>query len=215
MSFIIALIGNDTNENKKATVGFNLSLVLSKKNKKTLLISQIQLSSTLKADVKKINKGIIPPFVLTEYDSNLSVLNFFDPKLNLAKYDYLKLFPKQLQLLNDKFDYIIIDTNYLSNSLTNSAISYSKKIIAVCDSENFSAIQLQKMLTVIRKNQFINQNLKFSAVILNNYDQNIHMESLLEITKMINDKYLFVTLPRRKELQNLSEQSIKFIKNNQ
>jgi hypothetical protein len=26
---------------------------------------------------------------------------------------------------------------------------------------------------------------------------------------------LFVTLPRRKELQNLSEQSIKFIKNNQ
>jgi hypothetical protein len=70
------------------------------------------------------------------------------------------------------------------------------------------------MLSLVRKNQTNNQNLKLSMFILNSYDPTIHMNSLLDITKMIGDNYLFITLPYREELQKINNQSIKFIKNN-
>jgi hypothetical protein len=95
------------------------------------------------------------------------------------------------------------------------ALIKSKKVIGIYDTATFSSNQLQNMLSFVRKNQAENQNLKMSTIILNNYNVNEHMSSLLEITKMINDDYLFITLPYRKELQKINEQSIKFVKNNQ
>jgi hypothetical protein len=95
------------------------------------------------------------------------------------------------------------------------ALINSQKIIGIYDSNNFSANQLQKTLSFVRKNQANNQNLKLSTFILNNYDANLHMASLLEITKMVGENYLFITLPYRTELQKINRQSIKFVKNNQ
>jgi hypothetical protein len=71
------------------------------------------------------------------------------------------------------------------------------------------------VLTFVRKNQNINYQLKLTTIILNNYNPNVHMTSLLEIIKMMGDNYLFITLPHRKELQKISDQSIKFVKYNQ
>ncbi|MDR0674859.1 MAG: ParA family protein [Mycoplasmataceae bacterium] len=216
MACIISLIGNDI-KTGKTTISFNLSILLSKKNKKILLIHQEHTPPYLNPlinQVKTTNKNIISPFVLLEYDKHLSILLFSNGKVNTSKYDYAKLFPKQLELLNSKFDYIIIDTNYVWNFLTSLALANSKKIIGIYDSNNFNASQLQKMLSLVRKNQTNNQNLKLSMFILNSYDPTIHMNSLLDITKMIGDNYLFITLPYREELQKINNQSIKFIKNN-
>jgi cellulose biosynthesis protein BcsQ len=115
MACIISLIGNDI-KTGKTTISFNLSILLSKKNKKILLIHQEHTPPYLNPlinQVKTTNKNIISPFVLLEYDKHLSILLFSNGKVNTSKYDYAKLFPKQLELLNSKFDYIIIDTNYV------------------------------------------------------------------------------------------------------
>lgn len=122
---------------------------------------------------------------------------------------------KQLQLLEAKYDLIIVDTNYLSNALTKLSLINSQKIIAVCDSNNFSSGQLQKILTFVRKNQTDNPSLKLSTIILNNYNPDIHIDPLLNIAKMVGTNCLFITLPFRSELQKIDQQSVKFIKNNQ
>jgi cellulose biosynthesis protein BcsQ len=115
MAYIITLIGNDI-KSGKTTIAFNLATLLSKKSKKVLLINQEYTPSYLDLltnEHKNINKNVISPFSLIEYDKRLNILLFSNGKINPSKYDYLKLFPKQLELLNNKYDYIIIDSNYI------------------------------------------------------------------------------------------------------
>jgi cellulose biosynthesis protein BcsQ len=115
MAKIITLISNET-KSGKTTIAFNLSILLSRKNKKILLINQEYTSSYLTLIPKAIKsetKNIIAPFSLLKYDRYLSILLFANVKNIIHKYNYAKLFPKQLQLLINQFDYIIIDASYV------------------------------------------------------------------------------------------------------
>jgi hypothetical protein len=87
--------------------------------------------------------------------------------------------------------------------------------VAIYDSDNFTSQQLQKTMMRIRQNQSVNPNLKLTTFILNNFQNNKHMNSLLEVTKTIGTKYLFIILPNRKELQSIDRESVKFVKYNQ
>jgi cellulose biosynthesis protein BcsQ len=114
MAYTITLISNDV-KSGKTTIAFNLATLIAKKNKKILLINQGYIPSLnlLKDLGKNITKKIITPFKLIECSQYLSVLLFSESKINPAKYDYLKLFSKQFQLLESKFDFIIIDSNHI------------------------------------------------------------------------------------------------------
>jgi septum formation inhibitor-activating ATPase MinD len=115
MAQVITIISNDV-KSGKTTIAFSLATILANKNKKVLLVNQEYGSSYLELltkENKTISKNVIAPFVMIEHTKRLTVLLFSNGKVNQNKHDYSKLFPKQLQLLESKFEYIIIDASYI------------------------------------------------------------------------------------------------------
>ncbi|MDR1234982.1 MAG: AAA family ATPase [Mycoplasmataceae bacterium] len=211
MARIISLISNDI-KSGKTTIAFNIATLLGNKNKKTLLVNLEHKSSYLKLMPNKnstVVKNIIKPFELVQYEKHFSILILSDSKINCKK-----LLLKQIQLLTNKYDYIILDTSYIWNDLTNECLRISKEVFLVYDSKNFVTNELRRNLNFIRKLQPQNPNLKLTTIMLNNYDLHRHMEALLEINKLTNNKYLLITLPFQKELLTITDESIKFIKYN-
>jgi cellulose biosynthesis protein BcsQ len=217
MAKIIALVNNEISVGK-STSALNLSILLSKKKKKTLLviIDSNFIFSYLKIQFNQIKlnaKGSIAPFVLGEYDKYFSILALKE-KINQKVHDYQKLFVKQIQLVETKYDYIIVDINRNLEKLIDASLKISCKAIAVYDSHNFSSLSLQKTLNKIQKSRSINSVLKLFAIVLNNYDHIKHIASLVQINKIIGPNLLLITLPHREELLKVNQEIIKFIKHN-
>ena len=113
------IIINHNNETYQAQSYFaiNFASCLAKKNKKILIFSTI-LSPKYFDEIKtktSINKEIktIVPFELYLYQKNLDILIFgYDTNQNLkikSIDEVLRLLKKQINLINDKYEYIVID----------------------------------------------------------------------------------------------------------
>jgi cellulose biosynthesis protein BcsQ len=139
---------------------------------------------------------------------------FLDNEINLKKHDWEKIISKQFSILEKKYDYIIFNVDHVGNTLVTACLNISREVFAVFNSNTFTSNDLQKILTNIRKIQISNNNIKLTTIILNNYNQHLHLESLMSVSKLTNSTYSLITLPLQNEFWEINEQSVKFIKYN-
>ncbi len=197
----------------KNTITFNIaSKIASKKNGCAILSSK--LPEEMIVLKRKYN---IKCF---DYETNnKKLVSFYLNKKKFQKnnwsLDELKsAISNDINVISKKQNYVFFESSNTDNNFNELILSVSTDVILIYNANEYASNQVLKDLSFVRKAQLSNHNLKISAVILNEYnDQKTeHINSLLNLKKIFN-KVIF-TIPYNNNLNKESKTAKIYLEKN-
>lgn len=218
MAKIIAVV-NQKGGVGKTTTTVNLSAALAKKGKKVLLIDEDpQGNATSGVGVNKMQEKSIYDIIVNETQieetivaSNIKKLWVCPSNINLAGAE-VELVPMmarenklkaKLDLIKDKFDYILIDCPPSLGLLTINALTAADSIIIPIQCEYYALEGVgQLMNTVNLIKQQLNKDLYIEGVVLtmNDARTNLSNQVVSEVKKYFKDNVYKTVIPRNVKL---------------
>ena len=221
MSKIISLV-NQKGGVGKTTTSINLSSSLAVLGKRVLLIDLDPPGNTTTGI--GINKGeidrsvydvltgdcsITEAMVKTKYN-NLYVLpssinlagidmELMEKSRNDTTYDKRRQLKKHLDMISDKFDFIIIDCPPSLGLITTNALTASNSVMIPVQCEFYALEGITQLLnTIILAQKNLNPNLEIEGVLLTMLDSrtNLGLEIVEEIRKYFKEKVYDTIIPR-------------------
>ena len=221
MSKIISLV-NQKGGVGKTTTSINLSSSLAVLGKRVLLIDLDPQGNTTTGI--GINKGeidrsvydvltgdcsITEAMVKTKYN-NLYVLpssinlagidmELMEKSRNDTTYDKRRQLKKHLDMISDKFDFIIIDCPPSLGLITTNALTASNSVMIPVQCEFYALEGITQLLnTIILAQKNLNPNLEIEGVLLTMLDSrtNLGLEIVEEIRKYFKEKVYDTIIPR-------------------
>ena len=221
MSKIISLV-NQKGGVGKTTTSINLSSSLAVLGKRVLLIDLDPQGNTTTGI--GINKGeidrsvydvltgdcsITEAMVKTKYN-NLYVLpssinlagidmELMEKSRNDTTYDKRRQLKKHLDMISDKFDFIIIDCPPSLGLITTNALTASNSVMIPVQCEFYALEGITQLLnTIILAQKNLNPNLEIKGVLLTMLDSrtNLGLEIVEEIRKYFKEKVYDTIIPR-------------------
>lgn len=203
----------------KTTTTVNLSAALAKKNKKVLLIDEDpQGNATSGVGVNKEQEKSIYDVIINEteleetiIESSIKKLYVCPSNINLAGAE-VELVPMmarenklktKLDLIKDKFDYILIDCPPSLGLLTINALTAADSIIIPIQCEYYALEGVgQLMNTVNLIKQQLNKDLYIEGVVLtmNDARTNLSNQVISEVKKYFKDNVYKTVIPRNVKL---------------
>ena len=218
MAKVIAVV-NQKGGVGKTTTTVNLSAALAKKNKKVLLIDEDpQGNATSGVGVNKKQEKSIYDVIINEteleetiVESSIKKLFVCPSNINLAGAE-VELVPMmarenklkaKLDLIKDKFDYILIDCPPSLGLLTINALTAADSIIIPIQCEYYALEGVgQLMNTVNLIKQQLNKELYIEGVVLtmNDARTNLSNQVISEVKKYFKDNVYKTVIPRNVKL---------------
>ena len=221
MGKIISLV-NQKGGVGKTTTSINLSSSLGHLGKKVLLIDldpQSNSTTGLGVDRGKIKKSIynvimgeceIKEAIIKTQFKNLSII---PAMIDLAGVDIeliqisvqdkefviTEQLKKQLEMVRDRYDFIIIDCPPNLGILTTNALAASDSVLIPIQCEYYSLEGVNQLLhTVLKVQQKVNPNLSFEGVLLKMLDGRtlLGLEVVEDVRKFFNEKVFSTIIPR-------------------
>ena len=221
MGKIISLV-NQKGGVGKTTTSINLSSSLGHLGKKVLLIDldpQSNSTTGLGVDRGKIKKSIynvimgeceIKEAIIKTQFKNLSI---FPAMIDLAGVDIeliqisvqdkefviTEQLKKQLEMVRDRYDFIIIDCPPNLGILTTNALAASDSVLIPIQCEYYSLEGVNQLLhTVLKVQQKVNPNLSIEGVLLTMLDGRtlLGLEVVEDVRKFFNEKVFSTIIPR-------------------
>ena len=215
----IISIANQKGGVGKTTTSINLSTVLAKRNKKTLLIDtypQGNATSGLgveKGLEKSIYNVLIEDVSMKEVIIKTSVknLDICPSNINLAgaEVELVSMMSREMRLkekldeVKDKYDYIIIDCPPSLGLITLNAFTASNTVLIPVQCEYFALEGLGQLLnTVNLVKKHLNKSLEIEGALLTMYDArtNLSNQVVKEVKKYFEDKVYKTVIPRNVRL---------------
>lgn len=221
MGKIISLV-NQKGGVGKTTTSINLSASLAVLNKKVLLIDLDPQGNTTtgvginKADIRKSIYDVLTEkctmeeaIIKTKYQQ----LHVIPATINLAGLDIELIekgqnnptftkgaqLKKHLELIKDKYDYIIIDCPPSLGLITTNALTASNSVIIPVQCEFFALEGIMQLLnTIMLAQKSLNPNLEIEGVLLTMLDSrtNLGIEVVDDIRKFFKEKVYNTIIPR-------------------
>ena len=221
MGKIISLV-NQKGGVGKTTTSINLSSSLGHVGKKVLLIDldpQSNRTTGLGVDRAKIKKSIynvimgeceIKEAIIKTQFKNLSII---PAMIDLAGVDIeliqisvqdkefviTEQLKKQLEMVRDRYDFIIIDCPPNLGILTTNALAASDSVLIPIQCEYYSLEGVNQLLhTVLKVQQKVNPNLSIEGVLLTMLDGRtlLGLEVVEDVRKFFNEKVFSTIIPR-------------------
>ena len=221
MGKIISLV-NQKGGVGKTTTSINLSSSLGHLGKKLLLIDldpQSNSTTGLGVDRAKIKKSIynvimgeceIKEAIIKTQFKNLSII---PAMIDLAGVDIeliqisvqdkefviTEQLKKQLEMVRDRYDFIIIDCPPNLGILTTNALAASDSVLIPIQCEYYSLEGVNQLLhTVLKVQQKVNPNLSIEGVLLTMLDGRtlLGLEVVEDVRKFFNEKVFSTIIPR-------------------
>ena len=221
MGKIISLV-NQKGGVGKTTTSINLSSSLGHLGKKVLLIDldpQSNSTTGLGVDRGKIKKSIynvimgeceIKEAIIKTQFKNLSII---PAMIDLAGVDIeliqisvqdkefviTEQLKKQLEMVRDRYDFIIIDCPPNLGILTTNALAASDSVLIPIQCEYYSLEGVNQLLhTVLKVQQKVNPNLSIEGVLLTMLDGRtlLGLEVVEDVRKFFNEKVFSTIIPR-------------------
>ena len=221
MGKIISLV-NQKGGVGKTTTSINLSSSLGHLGKKVLLIDldpQSNSTTGLGVDRAKIKKSIynvimgeceIKEAIIKTQFKNLSII---PAMIDLAGVDIeliqisvqdkefviTEQLKKQLEMVRDRYDFIIIDCPPNLGILTTNALAASDSVLIPIQCEYYSLEGVNQLLhTVLKVQQKVNPNLSIEGVLLTMLDGRtlLGLEVVEDVRKFFNEKVFSTIIPR-------------------
>ena len=221
MGKIISLV-NQKGVVGKTTTSINLSSSLGHLGKKVLLIDldpQSNSTTGLGVDRAKIKKSIynvimgeceIKEAIIKTQFKNLSII---PAMIDLAGVDIeliqisvqdkefviTEQLKKQLEMVRDRYDFIIIDCPPNLGILTTNALAASDSVLIPIQCEYYSLEGVNQLLhTVLKVQQKVNPNLSIEGVLLTMLDGRtlLGLEVVEDVRKFFNEKVFSTIIPR-------------------
>ncbi len=215
----IISIANQKGGVGKTTTSINLSTVLAKKNKKTLLIDadpqgnatsgvgidkEIELSVyDVLIDETKIEEAILK--------TNIKNLDVCPSNIDLAgaEVELVSMMSREQRLkekleeIKDKYDYIIIDCPPSLGLITLNAFTASNSVLIPVQCEYYALEGLGQLLNTINLvKKHLNKDLEVEGALLTMFDSrtNLAKQVVNEVKKYFNDKVYKTVIPRNVKL---------------
>ena len=215
----IISIANQKGGVGKTTTSINLSTVLAKKNKKTLLIDadpqgnatsgvgidkEIELSVyDVLIDDTKIEEAILK--------TNIKNLDVCPSNIDLAgaEVELVSMMSREQRLkekleeIKDKYDYIIIDCPPSLGLITLNAFTASNSVLIPVQCEYYALEGLGQLLNTINLvKKHLNKDLEVEGALLTMFDSrtNLAKQVVNEVKKYFNDKVYKTVIPRNVKL---------------
>ena len=221
MGKVISLV-NQKGGVGKTTTSINLSSSLGHLGKKVLLIDldpQSNSTTGLGVDRAKIKKSIynvimgeceIKEAIIKTQFKNLSII---PAMIDLAGVDIeliqisvqdkefviTEQLKKQLEMVRDRYDFIIIDCPPNLGILTTNALAASDSVLIPIQCEYYSLEGVNQLLhTVLKVQQKVNPNLSIEGVLLTMLDGRtlLGLEVVEDVRKFFNEKVFSTIIPR-------------------
>lgn len=221
MGKVISLV-NQKGGVGKTTTSINLSSSLGHLGKKVLLIDldpQSNSTTGLGVDRGKIKKSIynvimgeceIKEAIIKTQFKNLSII---PAMIDLAGVDIeliqisvqdkefviTEQLKKQLEMVRDRYDFIIIDCPPNLGILTTNALAASDSVLIPIQCEYYSLEGVNQLLhTVLKVQQKVNPNLSIEGVLLTMLDGRtlLGLEVVEDVRKFFNEKVFSTIIPR-------------------
>ena len=203
----------------KTTTAVNLGAILAKKNKKVMLIDadpQGNASSGLgveKATEKSLYDVLINDVNIEETlkDTSIKTLKICPSNINLAgaEVELVSLMSREqrlkekLDLIKDKFDFILIDCPPSLGLITLNAFTASDSVLIPVQCEFFALEGLGQLLNTINLvKKHLNKNLEIEGALLTMYDirTNLSNQVVKEVKRYFEDKVYKTVIPRNIKL---------------
>ena len=215
----IISIANQKGGVGKTTTSINLSTVIAKKGRKTLLIDadpQGNATSGLGIN-KEVEKSIYDVIISEEkledviLDTNVKNLKICPANINLAgaEVELVSLMSREHRLkerideIKDKFDYIIIDCPPSLGLITLNAFTASNSVLIPVQCEYYALEGLGQLInTVNLVKRHLNKDIEIEGAVLTMYDArtNLSNQVVKEVKRYFEDKVYKTIIPRNVKL---------------
>ena len=212
-------VANQTGGVGKTTTAVNLSTILAKRGKKVLLIdtdpqgnatSGLGVTKQVELSVYDILIGETE-FEETLQDTTIKNLKVCPSNISLAgaEVQLVSMMSREqrlkgkLDVIKDKFDYIIIDCPPSLGLVTLNAFTASDSVLIPVQCEYFALEGLGQLLnTVNLVKKHLNKNLEIEGALLTMYDArtNLSNQVVKEVKKYFEDKVYKTVIPRNVRL---------------
>ncbi len=215
----IISIANQKGGVGKTTTAINLSTVLAKRNKKTLLIDtdpQGNATSGVGANKdseKSIYNVLIEETAIKEVivKTNVKNLDICPSNINLAgaEVELVSMMSREMRLkekldeIKDDYDYIIIDCPPSLGLITLNAFTASNSVLIPVQCEYYALEGLGQLLNTIKLvKKHLNKNLEVEGALLTMFDTrtNLSRQVVDEVKRYFADKVYKTVIPRNVKL---------------
>lgn len=215
----IISIANQKGGVGKTTTAINLSTVLAKRNKKTLLIdTDPQGNATSGVGVDKDSEKSIYNVLIEEtrikeviVKTNIKNLDICPSNINLAgaEVELVSMMSREMRLkekldeIKDNYDYIIIDCPPSLGLITLNAFTASDSVLIPVQCEYYALEGLGQLLNTIKLvKKHLNKNLEVEGALLTMFDTrtNLSKQVVDEVKGYFADKVYKTVIPRNVKL---------------
>ena len=215
----IISIANQKGGVGKTTTAINLSTVLAKKNKKTLLIdADPQGNATSGVGVNKdleksIYNVLIEDVTMEEtiVKTNIKNLDICPSNINLAgaEVELVSMMSREMRLkekldeIKEKYDYIIIDCPPSLGLITLNAFTASNSVLIPVQCEYYALEGLGQLLNTIKLvKKHLNKSIEIEGALLTMFDTrtNLSKQVVEEVKGYFGDKVYKTVIPRNVKL---------------
>lgn len=227
MSVIIS-VANQKGGTAKTTTSTNLSLGLAMRGFKTLLIDldpQGNSTTAIGKDKKSFVNTIYNSLVKEEPIENIIIKTDFE-NLDLCPANRIlvnaetelltkigreHILKKELNKLQDRYDYIIIDCPPSLGVLSTNALTASDSVIITIEASEFSLDGMGEFMTTFQLVKYINNNLTVEGVLVTRAESNTNTfkNCHAQLKQLFGDKCYNFYIPRNQALSD-SQSSINF-----
>lgn len=200
----IITVANRKGGTGKTTTTYNLAFSLALQNKRVCLLdldSQANLSLICEAELNSIDsfKGSHTQSLNDYIDiiaacEEFSILeNEINNLVNRNAYLKKSLLPN---ILNNNYDYLLIDTSPSFNILNINALSITDTVLIVINADYFSISGLNRLMGIIEDVREVNEKIEYKIIINDYIDNRKYSKQLLPILEKI-EGFTDIKIPTR------------------